>query len=56
MITITKPELQHIADLIEELEAIIDADTEEGQLIPYYLVERKDIVKQIVEEKYAETN
>jgi hypothetical protein len=48
---ITKPELQHLADFIEEIEALIDADTDEDALIPLYLIEHKEVIKQFTLEK-----
>lgn len=52
MRNLSKPELKHFTDFIEELEAVIEADTEQDCLFPIYLIDRKDIVKQILEELY----
>ena len=50
---LTKPELEHLISFIDELEAVIEGD--DDALFPLYLVERKDIIKQFIEEKLDAT-
>jgi hypothetical protein len=50
--SLTKPEMEHIVNFIDELEAVIEGD--DDSLIPLYLIERKDIIKQFIEEKLNE--
>jgi hypothetical protein len=54
MATLTRPEMAHLTSFVEEMEALIDADTEDDPLIPLYIVERVAIIKQILEEKLNE--